>query len=38
VLKAWVHKHIRMASIFRDFGAFIEHAVTEVSEELNAER
>jgi hypothetical protein len=30
VLKAWVRRSIRMAPIFRDFGAFIAHAVQEV--------
>jgi transposase len=30
VLKAWVRRHIRMAPIFRDFGAFMAYAVEEV--------
>jgi hypothetical protein len=30
VLKAWVRRSIRMACVFRDFGAFMAHAVKEV--------
>jgi transposase InsO family protein len=34
-LKLWVKHNIRMAYVFRDFGAFMEHALRELTDEID---